>query len=560
MPMGLMPLDGAGPAGRAESGSPSKCDYRATSHHHHSQSSMMNDVAPLDRLLTALREHEIPLGRDDVEWAFNSQKTNKGVVEWVDQFLGQETLLSKEEAELYSKLEQKGIVKEILSSQDVATVHPIGDADLRAAIAALQSSTAAIESHTETLKKQRDALNDLVDHDQVEAKARKRTTDKRVKKHISEKQHLDLVVQELSESIRSQLAVLQQRITSSNTALSPSVTELLRKDDKILCGLENLTSKNNIPQHQGEKAKMVEHLCSKLSTLKAEALQCHLDCIYLEERPSPETMTGHNSTDDQAELLSLQEELDSLYSEIGPVAEMAVQQEFLEPIVHAIDEEELEAITQVERRLEYISSTLSYLVIKLDSLTARIEDHQSHASTLQEVSKAAFLEFGSPITERASSPNKSSNPTASPPSYSMIQYEDLTSSQDVEPHWQLLKSLGVHKSRKGKADELDGILSAEIAERNEKLSSSIESLDSSIVSALAAHVGDADMALQLLQDALYADSQYHDVHLSHAGSTAEMDSLDQQLSDLGKGMGELDLEVLHQPDKKREQFIERWSG
>lgn len=94
----------------------------------------------------------------------------------------------------YSKLEKKGILEELTRSQDVATTHPIGDSDLRAAIAALQASTAAIEKHTETLKKQRHALNDLADHDQTETKARKRTTDQRVKKHLSEKQHLDLVV------------------------------------------------------------------------------------------------------------------------------------------------------------------------------------------------------------------------------------------------------------------------------------------------------------------------------------------------------------------------------
>ncbi len=62
---------------------------------------MMNELAPLDRLLAALREQDIPLWRDDVEWAFKSQKTSKEVVEWVNQYIGPETVLSKEEAELY---------------------------------------------------------------------------------------------------------------------------------------------------------------------------------------------------------------------------------------------------------------------------------------------------------------------------------------------------------------------------------------------------------------------------------------------------------------------------
>ncbi len=143
--------------------------------------------------------------------------------------------------------------------------------------------------------------------------------------------------------------------------------------------------------------------------------------------------------------------------------------------------------------------------------------------------------------------------------HSSIQLSTTTDRLDAEPNWQLLRSLGVHKSQDAEPDDLDRTLSAEVAKRNEKLSSSIESLGTSIISALALHVGDADMALQLLHDALYAGTQYHNVHLSHEESTAEMDSLDQQISDLGKGMGGLDLEVLHRQDKKREQFIERWS-
>ncbi len=104
---------------------------------------------------------------------------------------------------------------ELTRSQDVATIHPMEDSDLRAAIAALQSSTAVIEKHTEALKKQRHALNNLVDHNQTEAKARKRTADQRVKKHLSEKQHVDLVVRELVSIERSMVVLIMCRWMSS---------------------------------------------------------------------------------------------------------------------------------------------------------------------------------------------------------------------------------------------------------------------------------------------------------------------------------------------------------
>lgn len=56
----------------------------------------------LEHLLTVLRDRQIPLGRDDVQWAFNAPNTKDMVVEWVEEYLGPDTLLSKEELDLYA--------------------------------------------------------------------------------------------------------------------------------------------------------------------------------------------------------------------------------------------------------------------------------------------------------------------------------------------------------------------------------------------------------------------------------------------------------------------------
>jgi len=61
----------------------------------------MKDSPPLNHLLAVLRERDIPLTRDDVKWAFQSPQTSAEVNSWVQKFLGPDTLLSKEEVELY---------------------------------------------------------------------------------------------------------------------------------------------------------------------------------------------------------------------------------------------------------------------------------------------------------------------------------------------------------------------------------------------------------------------------------------------------------------------------
>lgn len=61
----------------------------------------MQPPDPLDHLLFVLRERDIPLSRDDVQWAFDAPNTKEAVVEWVKEYLGADTLLSKDELELY---------------------------------------------------------------------------------------------------------------------------------------------------------------------------------------------------------------------------------------------------------------------------------------------------------------------------------------------------------------------------------------------------------------------------------------------------------------------------
>lgn len=61
----------------------------------------MSQSAALRRLLDVLRQRDIPLGRDDVGWAFESAKTKDDIVTWVDQNLNNSTLLSKDELQLY---------------------------------------------------------------------------------------------------------------------------------------------------------------------------------------------------------------------------------------------------------------------------------------------------------------------------------------------------------------------------------------------------------------------------------------------------------------------------
>jgi hypothetical protein len=53
-----------------------------------------------DKLETILRDRDIPLGKDDVSWAFENQKTRHEAESWMKEYLALSTLLNKDELSL----------------------------------------------------------------------------------------------------------------------------------------------------------------------------------------------------------------------------------------------------------------------------------------------------------------------------------------------------------------------------------------------------------------------------------------------------------------------------
>ena len=134
----------------------------------------MSQSAAFRRLLDVLRQRDIPLGRDDVGWAFESPKTRDEIVRWVEEHLNNSTLLSKDELRLYVTAKPVHLcsiltciryqnltpIDDGLVAADPAA-RPIRDDELRTAINALKQSTAVIERHKKSLETQKQALIEL---------------------------------------------------------------------------------------------------------------------------------------------------------------------------------------------------------------------------------------------------------------------------------------------------------------------------------------------------------------------------------------------------------------
>lgn len=113
----------------------------------------MTDSDARQQLLSALYKRGVDLRTDDVDWAFESQKTRAEVTTWIREYLESATLLTRDEMDLYESIQGKGA----LESPPSETL-PLQEIEIKDAIDSLKASTAAIEKHSKALEAQRGAL------------------------------------------------------------------------------------------------------------------------------------------------------------------------------------------------------------------------------------------------------------------------------------------------------------------------------------------------------------------------------------------------------------------
>jgi len=93
-------------------------------------------------------------------------------------------------------------------------------------------------------------------------------------------------------------------------------------------------------------------MISRLIKHTVEGIRTRLDRIYLD------ALQNALSNDEPAsqETIDLQEELESLYSEILPVAQMSAEQQFLQPALRAITATDGQGQERAVKAVQYVRS------------------------------------------------------------------------------------------------------------------------------------------------------------------------------------------------------------
>ncbi|KAK7518378.1 uncharacterized protein IWZ02DRAFT_317461 [Phyllosticta citriasiana] len=515
----------------------------------------MADSETLNHLLSVLRERRIPLTRDDVQWAFESVKTRDDAVAWVDQYLQQNTLLSKEELDLYEKLCEKD--PSLRNKNDVKNVQPILDDDLRAAIAALESSTANIQHQTRTLEAQMDALRELQRQEAEPGMELRRRVEERKQKYAAEKAQVDFAIEGLTDAITERVTSFSKQSKASALSVSSLASERLVSDDCKFGALSELSKKLDGATNGSSEKKEVEQLSNTLVSFRCASIRTRVDRIFQERlrSASRKNFPDRPVEEAQAEKEALKEELETLHAEIQSVAEMSVEHEFRGPISATIEQSQTQQQRLQQRWLDYILSTVEYMTHRLSHLCTHATDLRAFHATLTEISDL----YVATARSAASPPPR---PASSSPSKSRGKDTATRVVELSKATQELLRHLDMTiptKSQKSPAQARQSLAESTL-ERQNRLLLHQSATQAAVVKSIGEAVGNGNLEVQELLGALLANSEFKDLSLGNRVVERGIEGLEVGIGDMSSFMPGLGERMDLAGSKEGRAFVERWAG
>ncbi|KAG5981929.1 hypothetical protein E4U55_002490 [Claviceps digitariae] len=512
-------------------------------------------------VLRALRACAIQADREDVQAALNDAQHGPLFAAWVSLRLGSDTLLTAHELQMYMELDQRGRVDQLADSHDLAKVQAVTEDDLRLAIDQLGQSTENLNQQTETLRQQRDALSRLVKR-QADNRARRQELE-RVQKRNKDRQRIQLTreVETITDDISLRLAELEQQRPS----LNDQVGALLEADDRLLSSLQKLGWE--LDQPDPDEARAVEKLretCMRLIKTTVETVRARLDTIYLETLVAAERSNDLKPATSE-EVTELQEEVESLYSEILSVAQMSTEQQHLEPALQSIATKSGQSLGKTVLSLRYVNECLTYLQGRMVRLHAHIETHKSYQAVAEAMTVTAKAELAVDVMAPTKAIPQQPLPISPvrPRTSARARRASSGNLQEEESALETLLS-GLAISLPSAEEEtprarLDAIAKL-VAQRSRKCDQVAQAAQESLEIVTRAHLTDVRLAIQLLKDSLLAESPFGEVKLVDPDIEGSILVLQQEVEKARDKLQSLEGQSVMARSVKKEEFVKRWAS
>ncbi|KAJ5770746.1 uncharacterized protein N7511_002797 [Penicillium nucicola] len=505
-----------------------------------------------DSILFILKERDIPAKRDAIETAFDGDSAD---TEWAVKYLRPDTLLSKEELTLYSRLQASGALQPILRNPDLPATRPILEDDLQTAIKSLETSTATIQKQTETLKFQCDSLNKQLGLANNVEQQRNRDVTRLRKKHEGGRQSTTMAASELSDELETNFRNATDKSGTESKRILASLSTRLKQDDKTLASLETLVSGIKYRGNDASTVSRTKDLSAMLADYVAEEIHYRLDRLYLETVQAGGT--GAKAPAGET-IAALEEELESLYPEIGILAEMSIRQQFNEPILRELQNEHGKLQVASQESLEQALDTLIEMTLSKQDITKHLAQRLSSSVLLDQLATLYQAEAGELVTQ-PSSRRDSLRRRSLQPGLLLAAKAPAAPTPDQPALGSILRRVGVSSESvlrpKGNGDN-GGI--SELHEKRIQMSETLGNLKGAVDSPLVAHLSPSDSASQLLQSALTASGHY-ETSLHNTPEQQRILGLESEVMRLQSRVQGLNMDVLHQRDKIQDRVLQRWA-
>lgn len=501
-------------------------------------------------------------------------------------------------------MEKSGKTDQLDAALGKASGQTFHDEEIQTAIQELNRSTDAIHKQTETLRHQQDALARLMKNESRDIQAREALEFKHSQVLELDRKAVMSSVAGLSQEIEMRLSESDWHGTDALDKTHHVVQSLLAGDDKLLTSLQKLgwELETEDPQEK-DNVKKLQDLCARLIKYSVEACRARLDRIYLESLGASSTANARQAIQGE-DIVTVQDELESLYSEILPVAQMSVEQQYLTPALKTLSSRNRKSFVKTAHAIDYVSSLqrsvstvtdmfqirdcLDYLLEKTEVFCSRVEDYHAYQAAASQLITICRAELATTVErpfKKVPHPTVGASPTrprklsGQSGNVSPVRTRaGFTSRQrrrssgtgiatDETPLEHLQRMLAISlpaddNSGQSSSNAQVAALATALADRTAKVADVGSNVQESFEASVAAQIKDSSLAFRALQDSLLAESPFGKVELIDPEIEASIRILDQELENIGRKLEQMDSEVTSIRGRrgKQDELIRRWGS
>ncbi|PYI26370.1 hypothetical protein BP00DRAFT_407412 [Aspergillus indologenus CBS 114.80] len=346
-------------------------------------------------IINTPKQRDIPIDRNEFLSVFSNAGGATAHAKWATEHITSDLLLSQEELTLYSTLEKSSTLSKLLNNRSTRATRPFLEEELQQAIDSLNASTIAIIRQKDIFSSQCEVMNRQLHEREKRELGLTRDAERLRSKTLSGRQTATAVFLETSLELELDVKSELEKVATEGRRLLSSLTTRLKDDEKALTHLERAAHGIEYVGIDASIARQATDLGVHHAQYVAGEIQHRLDRLYLEIVQKVHVVMQNETTREDFDILeALEEELESLYSEIGILAELSTRQQLVDPIHREIQSHHGALCAFSNQKMHLLGGILSQMVLTTRDCTRKLQEQDSSCGTLEAFTAAYKTEIG----------------------------------------------------------------------------------------------------------------------------------------------------------------------